>query len=51
MKQTWRSRSAFRMAAGKAKILIDAFLSDNPSRHNGWSGCLRGKNSIHGGDR
>ena len=33
------------------QILIDPFLSDNPSRDNGWSGYLTGKNSTQGGDR
>ena len=51
MKQTWRCHSAFRIEAGEAKILIDPFLSDNPSRDNGWSGHLIGKNSTQGGDR
>ena len=51
MKQTWRGPSAFRIEAGEAKILIDPFLSDNPSRDNGWSRCLTGKNSTQGGDR
>ena len=51
MKQTWHGHSAFRIEAGAAKILIDPFHSDNPSRENGWSGCLTGKNSTHGGDR
>src|SRR5262245_10600763 len=37
--------------AGEAKILIDPFLSDNPSRDNGWSGYLTGKNSTQGGGR
>src|SRR5215468_4163061 len=46
MKQTWHDHSAFRIEAGEAKILIDPFLSDNPSRDNGWSGCLTGKNST-----
>ena len=32
------------------QILIDPFLSDNPSRDNGWSGYLAGKNSTQGGD-
>jgi len=40
MKQTWHGHSAFRIEAGEAKILIDPFLSDNPSRDNGWSGYL-----------
>ena len=38
---TCRDHSAFRIGAGEAKILIDPFLSDKPSRHNGWSGCLQ----------
>ena len=37
MKLTWLGHSAFRIEAGAAKILIDPFLSDNPSRDNGWS--------------
>ena len=51
MKPTWHSHSAFRIAAGEAKILVDPFLSDSPSRDKGWSRCLTGKNSTHGGDR
>jgi L-ascorbate metabolism protein UlaG (beta-lactamase superfamily) len=51
MKQTWRGHSAFRIDAGEVKILIDPFLSDNPSRDNEWSGSLTGKNSTQGGDR
>ena len=51
MKQTWQGHSAFRVEAGEAKILIDPFLSDNPFRDNGSSGCLTGKNSTQGGDR
>jgi len=51
MKQTWHGHSTFRIEAGEAKSLIDAFLSDNPSTENGWSGRVRGKNSIQGGDR
>jgi catalase len=51
VKQTWHGHSAFRIEAGEAKILIDPFLSDNPSRDNGWSGYLTGKNSTQGGDR
>jgi L-ascorbate metabolism protein UlaG (beta-lactamase superfamily) len=34
MKLTWYGHSAFRLEAGAAKILIDPFLSDNPS----WDG-------------
>jgi hypothetical protein len=36
MKLTWHGHSAFRIEAGAAKILIDPFLSDNPSWHKGW---------------
>jgi len=31
MKLTWHGHSAFRIEAGAAEILIDPFLSDNPS--------------------
>ena len=41
----------FKAPVPSAKILIDPFLSDNPSRDNGWSGYLAGKNSTQGGDR
>ena len=51
MKQTWHGHSPFCIEAGEAKILIDSFLSDNPSRDNGWSGYLTRKNSTQGGDR
>lgn len=51
MKQTWHGHSAFHSEAGEAKMLIDPFLSDNPSRHDGWSGYFTGKHSTEGGDR
>ena len=51
MKLTWHGHSAFRIEAGAAKILIDPFLSDNPSWDKGWSGYPAGKNSTQGGDR
>ena len=51
MKQTWHGHSACRIEAGEAQILIDPFLSDNPSRDNEWSGYLTGKNSTQGDDR
>jgi hypothetical protein len=51
MKLTWLDQSAFRIEAGTAKILLDPFLSDNPSWDKGWSGYLAGKNSTQGGDR
>jgi L-ascorbate metabolism protein UlaG (beta-lactamase superfamily) len=36
MKLTWYGHSAFRAEAGDAKILIDPFLSGNPSWPGGW---------------
>ena len=51
MKQTWHCHSAFRIEAGEAKILIDLYLFDNPSRDNGWRGCLTGKRLTQGGNR
>ena len=36
MKLTWYGHSAFRIEVGAAKILIDPFLSSNPSWGNGW---------------
>jgi L-ascorbate metabolism protein UlaG (beta-lactamase superfamily) len=51
MKLTWQGHSAFRIEAGAVKILIDPFLSDNPSWDKGWSGYLACKNSTQGGDR
>ena len=51
MKLTSHGQSAFRIEAGVAKILIDPFLSDNPSRDNGWNGYLTFNNSTRGGDR
>jgi L-ascorbate metabolism protein UlaG (beta-lactamase superfamily) len=47
----WHGHSAFRIEAGEAKILIDSFLSDNPSRDKGWSCYLTGENSTQRGDR
>jgi L-ascorbate metabolism protein UlaG (beta-lactamase superfamily) len=51
MKQTWQGRSAGRIEAGEARILIDPFLSDDPSKDNSGSVCLTGKSSTQGGDR
>jgi L-ascorbate metabolism protein UlaG (beta-lactamase superfamily) len=51
MKLRWRSHSASCIEAGTVKTLIDPFLSDDPSRDNGWIGCLSGKNLTHRGDR
>jgi L-ascorbate metabolism protein UlaG (beta-lactamase superfamily) len=51
MKLTWHGHSAFRIEVGAAKIVIDPFLSDNPSWDKGRIGYLAAKNSTHGGDR
>ena len=50
MELTWYGHSASRIEAGAAKILIDPFLSDNPSSDKGWSCYVTGKNSTQGGD-
>jgi L-ascorbate metabolism protein UlaG (beta-lactamase superfamily) len=42
MKITWYGQSAFRVEAGGAKILIDPFLSQNPSWGKGWEGPAEG---------
>jgi len=42
MKLTWYGHSAFRVEAGGAKILVDPFLSDNPSWNGGWEGPAEG---------
>lgn len=36
MKLTWYGHSAFRIEVGASKILIDPFLSENPSWKKGW---------------
>jgi L-ascorbate metabolism protein UlaG (beta-lactamase superfamily) len=51
MKQTWYGHSAFSIEPGEANILIEPFLSDNPSWDKGWSGYLTGEKSTQGGDR
>jgi L-ascorbate metabolism protein UlaG (beta-lactamase superfamily) len=51
MRLTWYDHSAFRIEAGAAKILIDPFPSDNPSRDKGWIGCRAGEDSTQGGGR
>jgi L-ascorbate metabolism protein UlaG (beta-lactamase superfamily) len=51
MKQTCHGHSAFSIEVREAMILLDPLLSDNPSRHNRWNGCLTGKNSTQRGDR
>ena len=42
MKLTWYGHSAFRIEVGAAKILIDPFLSDNPSWKRGWEEPAQG---------
>jgi L-ascorbate metabolism protein UlaG (beta-lactamase superfamily) len=51
MKLRWHGHSAFRIEASEAKILIDSFLSNNPSRDKGWSYYLTGENFTQRGDR
>jgi L-ascorbate metabolism protein UlaG (beta-lactamase superfamily) len=51
MKLTWYGHSAFHIEAGAAKILIDPFLSDNPSWDRRWTGCRAGEDSTQGGGR
>lgn len=41
MKLTWYGHSAFRIEVGASKILIDPFLSENPSWNKGWEEPLR----------
>jgi L-ascorbate metabolism protein UlaG (beta-lactamase superfamily) len=48
MKLTWYCHSAFRIETGAAKILIDPFLSDNPSWEV-WIGRGSGEDSTQGG--
>ena len=42
MKITWYGHSAFRVEAGDAKILIDPFLTGNPTWDGGWEGPAEG---------
>ncbi|MEO9338962.1 metal-dependent hydrolase [Mesorhizobium sp. SB112] len=42
MKLTWYGHSAFRIEAGDAKILIDPFLTGNPSWNKPWEGPAEG---------
>jgi L-ascorbate metabolism protein UlaG (beta-lactamase superfamily) len=46
MKITWYGHSAFRIEAGNARILIDPFLSDNPSWSGGWEGPAEGVTHV-----
>ncbi len=46
MKLTWYGHSAFRIEAGDAKILIDPFLTGNPSWGGGWEGPAEGVTHV-----
>ncbi|MBY8915195.1 metal-dependent hydrolase [Nitratireductor sp. L1-7-SE] len=53
MELTWYGHSAFRVDAGDAHILIDPFLSGNPSWNNGWEEPAEGVTHVlltHGHD-
>jgi L-ascorbate metabolism protein UlaG (beta-lactamase superfamily) len=53
MKLTWYGHSAFRVEAGGAQILIDPFLTDNPSWKGGWEEVADGVTHVlltHGHD-
>jgi hypothetical protein len=47
---TWYGHSAFRIEGGP-KILIDPFLSCNPSWDKGWIGSRAREDSTQGGGR
>ena len=46
MKLTWYGHSAFRIEAGGAQILIDPFLSGNPSWGRGWEEPAEGVTHV-----
>lgn len=46
MKLTWYGHSAFRIEAGEAVILIDPFLTGNPSWDKGWEGVAEGVTHV-----
>ena len=46
MKLTWYGHSAFRVEAGDAKILIDPFLTQNPSWNGGWEWPANGVTHV-----
>lgn len=46
MKLTWYGHSAFRIEAGDAKILIDPFLTGNPSWNKPWEGPAEGVTHV-----
>jgi L-ascorbate metabolism protein UlaG (beta-lactamase superfamily) len=51
MTLTWYGHSAVRIETGAAKILVDPFLSDNPSWDKWWIGSRAGEDSTQGGGR
>lgn len=46
MKITWYGHSAFRIETGNARILIDPFLSGNPTWNGGWEGPAEGVTHV-----
>jgi L-ascorbate metabolism protein UlaG (beta-lactamase superfamily) len=46
MKITWLGHSAFRIEAGDARILIDPFLTGNPSWGKGWEEAAEGVTHV-----
>jgi L-ascorbate metabolism protein UlaG (beta-lactamase superfamily) len=46
VKITWYGHSAFRIESGNAKILIDPFLTGNPSWDKGWEGPAEGVTHV-----
>lgn len=46
MKLTWYGHSAFRIEVGAARILIDPFLTGNPSWSGGWEGPAEGVTHV-----
>jgi hypothetical protein len=51
MKQTWHDYFAFRIETREARIVINPFLPDDPSRDHGSSGYRTGENLTQGGGR
>jgi len=43
---TWYGHSAFRIDTGRARILVDPFLSGNPSWKKGWEGPAEGVTHV-----
>jgi L-ascorbate metabolism protein UlaG (beta-lactamase superfamily) len=46
MKLTWYGHSAFRVEAGAARILIDPYLTTNPSWNKSWEGPAEGVTHV-----